>query len=206
MKIAIIGSGKIGTTLTGLWAPRGHDIWIANSRTPSSMDHLDGGWSAVHPSTVFDAVHNGDVVVLAIPFGQYPTLDPLLVDNKIVIDAMNYVRERDGRVAEIEEGVSTSSELVQRRFRTSVVVKSVNSIFWEHLRDRGVESGDPRRLALPMAGNDSGAKATVAVLLDDAGFDHVDAGLLREGQRFQRGTPPYVQLYRRSELENALQW
>ena len=85
-------------------------------------------------------------------------------------------------------------------------MKAVNSIFWEHLRDDARPAGSPDRLALPVAGDDQDAKNSVRGLLDQVGFDSVDAGPLTEGRRFQRGTPPYVQRLTTAQLREALRW
>lgn len=206
MDIGIVGSGKIGTTLVESWVHVEHEIWIANRRGPSSLDHFATYGDNIHPATVIEARDHARVIVLAIPYGAYSSFDPATFDGKILVDATNYVRERDGAIEALESASITSSELLQAHFGAATVVKAFNSIFWEHLRDDGTEPGGPERRALPMAGDDRAAKSVVAGLVDGAGFDSVDAGSLFEGRRFQRGTPPYVQRYTRSELAAALQW
>lgn len=71
------------------------------------------------------------------------------------------------------------------------VVKAFNGIYAADLLDGGRPAGDPARRALPVAGDDLAAKQLVIALLDDLGFDGVDAGPLAESWRQQPGTPVY---------------
>jgi predicted dinucleotide-binding enzyme len=72
------------------------------------------------------------------------------------------------------------------------VVKAFNAIIWTKLRDAGRPSGDPRRVGIPISGDDEEAKRLVAAVIDQIGFDPVDAGTLAEGGRkHQRGGPVY---------------
>ncbi|MBE3074157.1 MAG: NADPH-dependent F420 reductase [Actinobacteria bacterium] len=207
MRIGIVGSGKIGTTLARLLLPAGHEVWIANRRGPASLQDLVPGLGPrAHASTVAQAAEAADVVIVAVPFGAYQDLPAGLLDGKVVIDATNYVVERDGPIAVIETGQKTSTEVLAAHLPGARVVKTYNSIFWEHLRDDGRPSGSPNRHALPLAGDDPDAKQAATQLLTDTGFDAVDAGELSQGQRFQRGTPPYVQRYTADELTDALNW
>jgi hypothetical protein len=71
------------------------------------------------------------------------------------------------------------------------VNKVFNSIYARHLLDRPLPAGSTGRLALPVAGDDPDAKAKVMSLVDELGFDPVDAGGLSESWRQQPGTPVY---------------
>jgi predicted dinucleotide-binding enzyme len=207
MRIGIIGSGKIGTTLAQLLLPAEHEVWIANRRGPDSLRELVAGLGPrAHAATVTQAAKAADIVILSVPFGAFLDLPADLLRGKVVIDATNYVAERDGAIAAIETGQRTSTEVLAAHLPGARVVKSFNSIFWEHLRDDGRPSGSPNRRALPLAGDDPDAKQAATQLLTDTGFDAVDAGALSEGRRFQRGAPPYVQRYNAAELADALKW
>jgi predicted dinucleotide-binding enzyme len=207
MRIGIVGSGKIGTTLAQLLLPAGHEVWIANRRGPDSLQDLVAGLGPrAHAATVAQAAEAADVVIVAVPFGAYQELPAGLLRGKVVIDATNYVAERDGAIAAIETGQTTSTEVLAAHLPGARVVKTYNSIFWEHLRDDGTISGSLNRRALPLAGDDPDAKQAATQLLDNTGFDAVDAGALSQGRRFQRGTPPYVQRYTADKLADALNW
>ena len=85
------------------------------------------------------------------------------------------------------------------------VAKAFNAIVWTKLRDDGRPAGDPGRLGIPISGDDEQAKRTVAELIDEIGFDAVDAGTLAEGARkHQVGAPAYTQGLPTAELRARL--
>lgn len=106
------------------------------------------------------------------------------------MDTGNYYPQRDGRIEAIEAGTTESRWVAQQLGRP--VVKAFNNIYAQHLLDGGRAPGDPKRIALPIAGDDPAAKAVVLRLLDELGFDGVDAGSLDESWRQQPGTPVYT--------------
>jgi 8-hydroxy-5-deazaflavin:NADPH oxidoreductase len=194
MKIGIIGTGQIGGTLTRRFTALGHQVSIANSRGPETLTGLvkETGARAV---TAKEAARAGEVVVVTIPEGHIPDLPKDLFagvpDSVVVIDTGNYYpRQRDGRIAEIEAGLP-ESRWVERQLRRPVV-KAFNNIYAKHLLEFGRPSGAPNRIALPVAGDDDRAKSIVLRLVDELGFDPVDAGGLDDSWRQQPGTPVYA--------------
>ncbi|MDT5304163.1 MAG: 8-hydroxy-5-deazaflavin:NADPH oxidoreductase, partial [Mycobacterium sp.] len=113
------------------------------------------------------------------------------VEGKIVLDATNYHPERDGHIDELDRDEITTSDLVARHLPKSTIVKAFNAITAADIERDGLPSGWPGRRALPIAGDDAVAKKVVAELLDELGYDTVDAGPLVEGRRFQINTPAY---------------
>ncbi|MDQ6725803.1 MAG: NAD(P)-binding domain-containing protein, partial [Actinomycetota bacterium] len=175
MRIGIIGSGMIGGTLARRFAAAGHDVTIGNSRGPDSLAGLVGEiGERAHAGTAADAAGAGEVVVVAIPTGRYRELPAEALAGRIVVDANNYYPGRDGAMPELDAGTTTSSELLASSLPGTRVVKAFNTIYFEHLRDQGRPPGTPGRRALPIAGDDTDAKATVAALIDDIGFDTYD--------------------------------
>jgi predicted dinucleotide-binding enzyme len=85
----------------------------------------------------------------------------------------------------------TSTGLVARHLEGARVVKAFNTIYWEHIRDRGRPAGDPDRLGVPVASDDADAKRVVSDLIDQIGFDAVDGGSLAESRRQEPDTPVY---------------
>jgi predicted dinucleotide-binding enzyme len=168
---------------------------MANSRGPETIDDLAAeidsqGDGTVRAGTVEEAVTAQELVIIAMPFGRYAELPGDLISG-IVVDANNYYPERDGRFPQLDDGSTTSSELLAAALPNARVVKAFNTIYWERLRDKGRPSGDPDRLAIPVAGDDETAKAQVATLIDSIGFDPVDDGVLADSWRQQPGTPVY---------------
>jgi predicted dinucleotide-binding enzyme len=191
MRIGVIGSGHIGATVAERLVQSGHDVAIANSRGEDAVRDTAERIGA-RPATAHGAANYGDVIVEAIPFGAYDTLPEEALAGKTVIDASNYYPGRDGTFDEVENG-TPSSALVARHLKDSRVVKAFNTIFWEHIRDRHRPKGDPDRLAIPVAGDDDDAKRIASDLIDQIGFDPVDAGTLAESGRQEPGAPVYGQ-------------
>ena len=194
MKIGIIGAGQIGGTLTRRLTKLGHEVFVANSRGPASLAELARETGA-KPVTATEAARAGEVVVVTIPEAKIRNLPKDLFagvsDDAVVIDTGNYYpRERDGRIGDIEAGMAESRWVEHQLSRP--VVKAFNNIYAQHLLERGRPAGSRGRIALPVAGDDQNAKETVMRLVDQLGFDAVDAGGLDESWRQQPGTPVYT--------------
>lgn len=166
---------------------------MSNSRAPDTLKDLVGQLgSEARALTAEDAADFGEVVVVSVPFGRYQELPTGGLDGKIVIDTNNYYPGRDGRFEDLDGDRTTSSELLQAHLPGSRVVKAFNAIHWQSLRDLGRPSGDPNRVGIPISGDDDKAKRTVVELIDEIGFDAVDAGTLAGGGRkHQPGSPVY---------------
>jgi predicted dinucleotide-binding enzyme len=182
MKIGIVGTGRIGGTLARAFVDAGHEVAISNSRAPATLDALANELGA-RAMTAAEAAAFGDVVVVSVPFGRYRELPAGSFAGKVVIDANNYFPQRDGHFDELDSDRTTSSELLQEHLAGARVVKAFNGIRWDHLRDGGRPAGDPGRVGIPISGDDESAKRTVAELIDQIGFDAVDAGTLAAGGR-----------------------
>ena len=206
MRIGIIGAGNIGGTLARRLTALGHEVSVANSRGPETLHGLAEETGA-HAVTPHEAARDKDLVVVTIPEGKITDLpDDLFAggDGTIVVDTGNYYpRERDGRITEIEQGL-TESEWVQQRLGHPVV-KAFNNIYADHLMNEGRPPGASDRIALPVAGDDAEAKAMVMRLVDELGFDPVDAGRLEESWRQQPGSPVYTTDLDRDRLQRALE-
>ena len=205
MKIGIIGAGQIGGTLTRRLAQLGNEVFVANSRGPSSLAGLakETGAKAV---TVREAASAGPVVIVTVPEAKVRDLPKNLFQgvppDVVVIDTGNYYpRERDGRIDEIEAG-TTESRWVANQLGHPVV-KAFNTMNYKKLLQLGRPPG-PGRLALPVAGDDSRAKQVVLRLIDELGFDGVDAGALDDSWRQQPGTPVYDNNLDSAGLRSAL--
>jgi predicted dinucleotide-binding enzyme len=191
MKIGIIGAGQIGGTLARRLTALGHDVSISNSRGPESLAGLASEIGA-KPVTVQQAARAGELVIVTIPMKNIPRLPAGLFDgvDAVVVDTGNYYpQQRDGRIDAIEDGTIESRWTSEQLGRP--VVKAFNNIYARHLLERGKARGALGRIALPVAGDDRRAKEIVIRLLDQLGFDGVDAGSLDESWRQQPGTPVY---------------
>ncbi len=206
MKIGIIGAGNIGGTLTRRFRTLGHEVFVANSRGPETLADLAAETGA-HAVTVEDAARRGEVVVVTIPQHNIPQLPAKLFsslpNDVVVVDTGNYYpRQRDGRIEAIENGLP-ESRWVERQLGHPVV-KAFNNIYAQHLLERGKPAGAPDRIALPVAGDDGRAKEIVMRLVDELGFDPVDAGGLDESWRQQPGSPVYASDFDAAGVRRAL--
>ncbi|WP_382304717.1 NADPH-dependent F420 reductase [Herbiconiux sp. UC225_62] len=203
--IGFIGAGHIGSQLARLAVAHGYSVVLSNSRGPETLSDLveELGPQAT-AATSQQAATAGDLVVVTVPFKNYLDVPAAPLDGKIVLDTNNYYWERDGRITPLEEKTTTVSELLQAHLPGAKVVKAVNNIMAADLTVDGSPAGTPGRRALPIAGDDAAAKATVATLLDEFGFDTVDVGPLSEGWRYQRDTPAYVTRMTAAEAREKL--
>ena len=192
MVIGLIGAGNIGSQVARLAVAAGHEVIVSNSRGPETLTELVAELGErARAGTAHDAAEGGEVVVVTIPLKHYRSVsvDPLA--GKIVIDTNNYYPGRDGRIAQLDDESTTTSELLQAHLPGSRMVKAFNHIYAPELTTDGRPAGTDNRRGLVIAGDDAGAKETVTMLLDQFGFDTVDAGPLSEGWRIQRDTPGY---------------
>jgi 8-hydroxy-5-deazaflavin:NADPH oxidoreductase len=206
MNIGIIGTGNIGGTLTRRFTAVGHNVKIANSRGPDSLKDLAKETGA-KPVTVEDAVRDVQLIVVTIPEAKILDLPKDLFKNVgpdvVVVDTGNYYpQQRDGRIEGIEDGLAESRWVANTIGHT--VIKAFNNIYAEHLLKLGKPKGTPGRIALPVAGDDAKAKAVVMQLVDQIGFDPVDAGSLDESWRQQPDSPVYTHDFDAAGVKRAL--
>ena len=185
MRIGIIGAGDLGATLARLFVEVGHDVAVANSRGPETLRDLERELGARGRAvTVVEAARFGDIIVSAIPFGRYRDLPADELAGKTVIDTSNYRRLRDGSVPELDVARNaTSSELVQHHLASATVVKAFNAMRWDDLRGYASAGGADHRYGIAVSGDDPAAKRRVCDLIEQLGFEPVDAGPLAEGGR-----------------------
>jgi 8-hydroxy-5-deazaflavin:NADPH oxidoreductase len=194
MNIAIIGAGNIGATLTRRLAALGHKVSVANSRGPQTLTDLAAETGAT-PLPIAEVTTGADMVIVAIPQSSIPKLPAGVLDgisdDAAVVDTGNYVPTlRDGNIDDLDRGT------VESRWTEAhlghPVIKAFNTIQPQRLATRGKPVGAPGRIALPVAGDDAAAKAKVIELVEQLGFDAIDAGGLDASWRQQPGTPVYT--------------
>ena len=203
--IGLIGAGHIGSQVARLAVANGYRVVISNSRGPETLAALvaELGPNA-RAATSTDAAKAGDIVVVTVPLKNYRDVPVEPLAGKIVIDTNNYYPQRDGHIPELDNESTTTAELLQAHLPASKVVKAFNHIYAAQLTTDGKPAGSKDRRGLVIAGDDAAAKSTVTHLLDQFGFDTVDAGPLKEGWRIQRDTPGYGPRRTAAELRNDL--
>lgn len=191
MRIGIIGAGFIGRAVAQLAIAAGHEVMLSNSRGPQTMSSVLSGIAGSRIGTVEQAAGFGEMVVVAIPLQHYQRLPADHLAGKIVLDANNYYPERDGHIAALDRHETTTSRLLAQHLSGATVVKVFNAILAGDLLKDARPGDVAGRRALPVAADDSAAKAQVIRFLDQIGFDAVDAGGLDESWRFERARPAY---------------
>jgi 8-hydroxy-5-deazaflavin:NADPH oxidoreductase len=205
MTIGIIGTGHIGSQVARLAVRAGHNVVVSNSRGPETLADLVAELGPkARAATPAEAGQAGDIVLVSVPLKNYKAVPVEPLAGKIVIDTNNYYPQRDGQIPELDKESTTTAELLQAHLPTSKVVKGFNHIYAAQLTTDGRPRGAKDRRALVIAGDDAKAKAVVTDLLDQFGFDTVDAGPLAEGWRIQRDTPGYGPRRNAEELRRDL--
>ncbi len=166
MRIGIIGTGRVGTSLSKGWSAAGHEIQVAGrSTTPSVPEVAD--WA--------------EVIVLAVPYSALHTvvsqIDPAA--GKTVIDCTNPIQMGPDGMGLAVGHVTSGAEELQHSLPDAHVVKSLNQVGAEVMADTGGFAHSPVQF---LAGDDPSVKQTVTRLLLDLGFDPQDAGGLAKAR------------------------
>jgi predicted dinucleotide-binding enzyme len=202
MNIGVIGPGDIGEAIIRKLRDAGYPVKMANSRGPESLKDLAAKTGAI-PASVEQVVQDVDMLFIAVPQKAIPELPKGLLNKAkqetIVIDVGNYYPFRDGRIDELENGL-TESVWVERQIGRPVV-KVLNTVIAKALAEAGRPAGTRDRVAFPISGDNPKAKEVVAQLIDQIGFDTVDAGRIADSWRQQPGSPAYCTNPTREELE-----
>src|SRR5260370_25575044 len=170
-----------GITLMPNTAPKIMPVKMANSRGTESLKDLGAKTRAI-PVSLEQVVQDVDVLFLVVPQKAIPELPKGLLNKArketIVIDVGNYYPFRDGRIDELENGL-TESVWVERQIGRPVI-KVLNTISTKALMAAGRPAGSKDRVALPISGDNTKAKEIVAQLIDRIGVDYVDGGTIAE--------------------------
>ena len=204
LKIGVIGSGRIGSTLGGLWVKAGHEVMFSD-RDPEQAKRVaqDLGGGA-RSGSVDDAVAFGDAVLIAVPYGALPTVAKQVgaqLKGKIVIDPNNPVPSRDGELGAQakEKGAAVSTAAILPGAR---LVRTFNS--WGYTTLAREANRPAPRMAMPVASDDQAALKVGVQLVRDAGFDAVPAGTLAQSKAFDLGSSVSGKVLTADELRQAL--
>jgi 8-hydroxy-5-deazaflavin:NADPH oxidoreductase len=205
MKLGIIGTGAIGSTIAKKLAAAGHAVKVNNADKPHELAKKAKELGAT-PATINEVVKDVEVIIVSVPTVAIPELPKDLFtgvpDDVIVVDTSNYYPFRDGEIEELKNGKVESVWVSEQLGRP--VIKAFNNLLAHSLAHLGKSEGEEGRIAMAVSGDDENAKKIVSRLINDAGFDAVDAGSLSESWRHQPGTPAYCTELNVPELKEAL--
>ena len=205
LKIGILGTGHIGKTLVTTLSRAGHDVKVANSRGPETINAeiLSSGARAV---TTEEALSDVEVVILSIPLNRIPDVAPLIArlpEETVVIDTSNYYPFRDDRIDAIEGGQVESLWVAEQLGRP--IAKAWNAIGSASFAKKGKPAGAPGRIAIPIAADRDRDRDITMALVNDSGLDAFDAGSLADSWRQQPGAPVYCTDLTYDEIGDALE-
>lgn len=200
--ISFIGAGNIGANVARAVANAGYDVILSNNHGPDSLAGLaaDIGSLASTASTE-DAAHQGDVVVIAVPYTAFDSLPTEALAGKVVLATTNYIPEYTGHIAALDDTTVTEVGMLQRRLPDSKVVKAFSHLNAAEVPTTGTPPGTPNRRALAIAGDDDAAKRVAAEIYDTVGYDTVDAGGINESWTFGFGQPAFITRQNVTELK-----
>ncbi|KXX59481.1 NADPH-dependent F420 reductase [Rhodococcus sp. LB1] len=204
MRISVIGAGAIGGNIARRLSEAGHEVLVADARGPEAVaaDVRKAGARAVDLDA---ATHDREVIILSIPFSKQPELAGLLAgvsDDTVIVDTSNYYPGMNGHIEAVDNGQVESVWSAEQLGKP--IVKAWNAALAGTQQTKGVLAGTLGRIAIPVAADSERARRTVMQLVDDTGFDPVDAGALAESWRQQPGTPAYCTELDVAELGQAL--
>ena len=203
-KIAFIGSGHQGGALGLQFAKAGHDVMFSSRHPETLKDLVAKAGAKARASLPAAAATWGEVIVIAVPYGAMPQMGKdyaSVMRGKVVIDVGNPYADRDGPMANaaLRKGTGRASAEYLPGVR---LVRAFNAIGSEDIGRHAHRAG--AQIGIPIAGDDRAAVATVAQLVQDAGFDPVVVGNLSRAREFDAGTPVYGALLTAPQLRNAL--
>jgi predicted dinucleotide-binding enzyme len=205
LRLGIVGAGKFGTTLARAAIAAGYDVVMSASGPPDvialTVDVLAPG---ARTATTEEVVNQADVIVLAVPTHRFRELPRDLFAGKILVDAMNYWEPVDGVDPELATAADGTSVVVQERFPSARVVKSLNQLGYHELDEHSRPKGAPDRVAVGAAGDDRLAVREVMRLVDRLGFDPVDVGPLENGLALEPDGSPFAATYTADELSRLV--
>ncbi len=189
MRIGVIGSGRIGGTLGGLWAKAGHEVMFSDRNAQQAKQAADSAGANARTGSAKEAVAFGDAVLIAVPYAALPAIAKDVgadLKGKVLIDPNNPIPNRDGEMAvqAKEKGAALSTAALFPGART---FRAFNAIGFQTFASEAHRA--PPKLAVPVAADDPAALKLGMQLVEDAGFEPVAVGTLAQSRIFDLGAP-----------------
>ncbi|MEQ7220384.1 NADPH-dependent F420 reductase [Vagococcus fluvialis] len=204
--IGILGAGKLGTVLAKIAINSGYEVLIAGSgsveKIALTIEVLVPGARA---KVAAEVAEKADIIILALPLGKYKSVPKEKLANKIVIDAMNYWWEVDGPDNDILKETLSSSEVVAKYLKNSIIVKAFNHMGYHDLEEVIYQEDGQERKAIAYATDDVEAGNQVAKLIEKFGFDSLNLGELSRGVILEPGYPPFGANLSKIDLQKMIE-
>jgi len=179
MKIGIIGAGNVGGTLAKAWAAKSHEVMLGVRKPDDAKYQVFKNTPNIKVGTINEAASSGDIVLLAVSHKAVKSAIKAAgnLKGKILIDCTNAL---NAKMTGLAMGFDTSeAEQVQKLARGAKVVKAFNSTGAQNMANPDYNGV---KVDAFICGNDKDAKTAVTALAEDAGFDVVDAGGLKQAR------------------------
>ena len=204
MRIGVIGSGRIGSTIGALWVKAGHEVMFSDRDAETAKRVAQELGPRARSGTPRDAAAFGEAVLIAVPYGALPAVSREVggeLKGKVVIDPNNPVPSRDGElgVQAREKGAAVSTAAILPGAR---LVRTFNS--WGYSTMAREANRPAPRMAMPVAADDAAALKLGMQLVADAGFDPVNAGSLAASKAYDLGSPVSGRILTAEEMRKAL--
>jgi predicted dinucleotide-binding enzyme len=189
LKIGVVGSGRVGGTLGGVWAKAGHEVMFSSRDLEHDKKLAAGLGPNARAGTPRDAAAFGEVLLISVPYRALPDVGKdlgTLVKGKVVIDTCNPIPSRDGDIAAWarEKGAGLASAELLPGAR---IVRAFNAIGYARMGAAHEQKGE--RIGMPIAGDDAKAIAVASRLIREIGYEPVPIGGLIMGKHLMPGTP-----------------
>ena len=188
-RIGVIGSGRIGGTLGGLWAKAGHEVMFSDRDPEQVKRAVEAAGPGARSGTPKEAVAFGEVVLIAVPYAALPSIAKELgaeLKGKVVVDPNNPVPNRDGEMAieAREKGAAVSTAAMLPGVRLFRAFNGTSVAVFQREAHRAAP-----RFPIPVAADDAAALKIGMQLVEDAGFEPVAVGTLAQSKVFDLGAP-----------------
>ncbi len=202
--LGILGAGKLGIALARLGLKAGYEVYITGSKGPEKirmiMEMLAPG---VIPTTQQELMAKSDVIFLALPLSRFKELDKEALKGKILLDAMNYWWETDGKENTISSIKESSSEVVANYFNESFVAKAFNHMGYHDLEIE-VDRKENGKKVIAFATNEENIVSTIEEIITNFGFEALFLGNLEKGLLLEPGSPLFGANLTKEEFEMIL--
>ena len=204
MRIGVVGSGRIGSTIGGLWVKAGHEVMFSDRDADVAKRVAQELGARARTGTPREAVAFGEAVLIAVPYGALPAVSKEVgeqLKGKVVIDPNNPVPSRDGElgVQAKERGAAVSTAAILPGAR---LVRTFNS--WGYSTMAREANRAAPRMAMPVAADDAAALKLGMRLVSDAGFEPVNAGSLAASKAYDLGSSVSGRILTADEMRKAL--